>query len=369
MSKETVNIGVNMHNRFDFKVRTLPSWYRMFPRGWWPRIRKILDIFPFKFSWLWGRVTSTAEAENIVLTQLYPKLVTALTGTSGYPVQTNTMGYVHLGSGTTTPAASQTQLTTLVRALASSFNSSTPNTNNMGVTIVRIGTVDAGVGIGEVYREVGFASSAGGTTLNTRALIKDGNGDPLTITKADLQVVTITGTWYCNLVNNYGPNFGCPGTWPGGTGTCIATTAGWAWLWGAQVINGVNNAVRSSAFRMRVGSSGTAVAPSNNVAVLAANAWGSNALTVTGDAGNARVTWSIRVPSTVSGTIKEFGFECDFYNPGYSGSVTAVPIFRFILPIGNNAPDYNNIYATDNIVKNSTNVIDVALVLQFGSPA
>lgn len=359
-----VKVGVGLHNRFDFEVRTLPSWYRTFPRAWWPSMRKALDRVPGLPAWLRGSITQTAVAENVVLNQAFTRaslgLITWWTsgGFSAPNISSANYSCTHLGSGTTTPAITQTGLTTYVFGASNTWVSGTHSADNTLGTLVQRVIIDAGQRIGDVYREVGLAVGALNTAgyLTTRALIKDGNGDPLTITKVDLQVVTVTSTLFVQLSHNYGPN--------------LMFTKGAA---GKNAILGVMVPKISSdglgtprTYHFCTSTDGSAVAATDGYDFYTATkanflANGRLSVTPTIDTANKRVTFSTRVPSTVSGTIREFGL-------GIETSWNMwMPMFRLVLPIGDNSPAYDNVFAASSIAKDSTNVVDVSFVLQFGS--
>lgn len=358
MSKETVTVGCGLHNRFDIETRTLPAWYRLLPRSWWANIRKTIDFVLNFLGWhpalLWGYISEVGVAENIVLNQGITKFINYLGATepgsqnNGFAAN-NWNSTIELGSGTTTPAATQTALVTPVFSLTPApLNTQTVggtmSAQNTTISQAIVGVIDAGQRIGDVYREIGLK---GGGSLNTRALILDGQGQPLTITKADLQVLTITATSYVVFSQAYGGNF----AFIGGNDS---TTSG---IWTS---NGMLRALFSAygyAYHyndpsLQIGTS--TVTPVWNETPISAQAVRTKlttnpatmSMTRTIDLPNKKVTYSYRIPSTVAGTITEIG--CVIGNS---------PWWRLVLPCAN--------YAGTSIVKNSTNVVDVSFVLQF----
>lgn len=409
MSNE-IKVGVGLHNRFDFQVRTLPKWYKLFPKKWWPFIRTQLDkITSEKNPRIWGTITKTAKAENIVLNQGITKIINALTsGFSGYvDGQWGIGGYVrmmggnnfggignggacynicfggaiHLGSGNSTPIATQTALDSPIRKAYTTYVSSTVSADQLNSSITQRVTIDAGFGTGEQYSEVGLAGGSAGTntnwtsfiapSLSTRALIVDTNNSPITITKIDLDVITITSIVYLQITHNYGNNLKFIGT---ATSLTTGVNPLVHIIMGYQHANAAAYCPGPAPAKLGVGSNAIAPAQADStgnygVKTLLTN--GYTTLNKIADTTNKTLTYVARVPSTVSGDIREFGIttgDTTVRGDSWDNSGSSISAYaRFILPIGNNAPDYNNVYSGSSITKDSSNVVDVSFVLQFGS--
>lgn len=398
MSKEVVKVGIGLHNRFDFEIRNLPTWYRMFPRSIWPSIRKFVDVvcsfLDIRPKWLWGTLGEPAMAENVVLNQAWQLLFPAFGGTSkgsnGGSVVNGCLlwkgasscgglgGSIALGSGSTAPAVTQTDMATPVYVTpATILVSTTVAADNLSGNVVQSVVIDAGVRTGDVYREVGLKAVSALAIVTTRALIVDSNSQPMTITKADLQVVTITATVYGQISHAYGPNFLPVGVSPVGINgtTQYDMNAIAAILFGnANLTNqggvGFPAYVSTNVIAFQFGSDGTAptlgdmaTIPSNQ-GVRTLLTGGNITATVVTDTVNKKLTYSCRVPSTVAGTIREISLVGGVMGLAYPNSC---PFFRFTLPAGNNSPTYDNVYNQSSIVKNNTNVVDISIVFQFGS--
>ena len=102
--------------------------------------------------------------------------------------------YLVVGSGTTAPAYTNTTLETLVSVSAfSTWSESSPvlNTNTYEKEVVNTFTFPLGGVVGNLS-ELGVSSFSNGSSVDTRALFKDGAGDPttITVTASDQLVVT-----------------------------------------------------------------------------------------------------------------------------------------------------------------------------------
>ena len=106
--------------------------------------------------------------------------------------------YIHFGSGTTSPSASNTQLGTLIGSKLSA-NTAVDYSHWKAdgyITVQKSCRLEAADHNGTILAEVGFASGTGATTLRTHSLLKDMNGNAITIEKTDAVVIDIYGTFY-----------------------------------------------------------------------------------------------------------------------------------------------------------------------------
>jgi hypothetical protein len=309
-------------------------------------------------------------AENVVLNQCFTKIVNAWSaGNAGIGFNRNApynlIQYIHLGSGTTTPAAADTTLATYVTGVAVTTVSAEAAADNLTGNVVLRAVIDTGQRVGDVYREVGLASASATTAPNlaTRALIVDGNGDPLTITKAELQVVTITSTVYVQLSHGYGSNlvFVGAGVSDYSANCLLGCLIGVI----AQSYSGGGGWSSSAGGAFYVGSDATAPVVGDHHTNGIRTAVGTAiAATHTPDTNAKTITISGRVPVATTGIIREISYAKAIFIS--SSSPTMVPLFRLILPIGDNSPDFNDVFAADHIDKDATNVVDLSFVLQFG---
>lgn len=138
-----------------------------------------------------GNVKRKGQGENIILNAFWTRYISANNATC--------LGYIHFGSGTTEPSASNTALTTPVGSKAAANTvTDTSNWESDGyITVQKSCRLEANEYDGETIAEVGFAyqsSTAGG--LMTHSLVKDMNGNALTIEIGVDEVVDIFGTFY-----------------------------------------------------------------------------------------------------------------------------------------------------------------------------
>lgn len=356
-----VSLGVSLHNKFHIEVKNVVS----------------------------GKLVQEGFAENIILNQGMTKILNAIgVGSSLFSDSAGLLGYdstqtvtslqfggrIFLGSGTTTPNAADTALTTPVFNRRAIYTTNTISANQLTSSAVQVMTIDASERIGDVYREVGLGGGGGissvadGTagTLSTKALIVDGDSNPLTITKADLQVVTVTSTLYLQISHPYGPNLLFRGT-----GTSVGTTSPWTTvnplvgiLLGGSLLSGGSSNLMvpyTGSPTFTFGSSATTPTQADT-GVKTLLTGGTVTGTRTLDAANKKVTYACRVPSTVVGTIAEMSLNIQYR----SYALATASMFRLVFPIGDNPPTYDNVCAAA-INKTNAQIVDVSVALVFGS--
>lgn len=154
-----LSVGAKIHNRFDFYINDKPVAYG-----------------ESKYQ--------VGMGENIVLNQMY----TRLCARSSYFVN------IHFGTGTGTLSAARTSLFTHLgtKTAVNDAQSKAWPTSYWRQKIV----LNPEEYVGSALSEVGVAFGATSTNLVTHALIKDINGNPITLTKTALDVVTIYATVY-----------------------------------------------------------------------------------------------------------------------------------------------------------------------------
>ena len=154
-----VNANVGIHNRFDIEVRDSRT----------------------------GELKQTATAYNIVLNTMWVRLVNFETYHNN----------IHFGTGTGTLDATRTTLFTwlgqktsaneeLVKALP---------TSSWKKKIV----LNPEEYVGQTITEVGIGHSATASHIVTHALLQDAEGNPISITKTDIDVVTIYATVFATF--------------------------------------------------------------------------------------------------------------------------------------------------------------------------
>lgn len=154
--------SANIHNRFDVEVKNIETG----------KIKKYV-------------------AHNIVLDQMW----TRLCGGSNYYVN------IHFGTGSGTPSASRTSLFShlgtktavdeeLIKAIPLS-------------TWKRKIVLNPEEYVGSTITEVGIAFGGTATNLVTHAMLKDSEGNPVSITKTDTDVVTIYATVFITFGSQY----------------------------------------------------------------------------------------------------------------------------------------------------------------------
>ena len=152
-----VKQGIKIHNRFDIEVRD---------------------------SITAGELKQTAQAENILLDSIY----TRLCGGSSYFVN------IHFGTGTGTPIATNPSLFTHLGSKTA--------VNEELVKAIPVSSWKRKIVlapeeyVGQTITEVGIAWGSTASYLMTHAMIKDAEGNPISITKTDTDVVTIYATVY-----------------------------------------------------------------------------------------------------------------------------------------------------------------------------
>lgn len=152
-----LNAKLRMHNRFDIEVIDART----------------------------GEIKQRAQAENVMLNNFFAALGNRY------------FNYIHLGSGSGTPAVSDTQLFNYEGYCDlgnMEFVADTPN----GVAYMRkYGTLLETAYVGVTFTEIGIAQSTS-SGLVTHAMLEDMNGNPVSITKTDTDILNIYATVYAH---------------------------------------------------------------------------------------------------------------------------------------------------------------------------
>lgn len=131
-----------------------------------------------------GEIKQKAYAENVILNQLW----TANFWTYAW------FKYIHYGTGTSTPTATDTQLEHFYAAVEAGNLSwgYTADTVWAKKSIQLLETV----AVGQTLAEIGVGRTNAAGTLCTRALLRDMNGNIITIAKTDRDILNIYATVY-----------------------------------------------------------------------------------------------------------------------------------------------------------------------------
>lgn len=159
-----INAAVNFHNRFDIKVRDKDT----------------------------GKIKQVGQAENIVLDRIYTRLV----------ARSSYFDNIVFGRGV---GELEPTRTTLFNRIGSKAAVNEELIRAYPVTKwTRRVRLEPHEFIGETITEVGVSDHT--TSINTHALITDAEGNPLSITKTDTDLIDIYATIYIefNDVNTYG---------------------------------------------------------------------------------------------------------------------------------------------------------------------
>lgn len=138
-----------------------------------------------------GEVLGEYCAENVILNNYWNKFLTI----NEYKM----LDRIHFGSGATTPLATDTALTSPlgVKALTVVSVDKSKFYEDGTVAVKRTCRLQDSEYIGQTISEVGLGNNYGGF-LHTKALIKDANGNVISITKGDAEVIDIFSTFYSN---------------------------------------------------------------------------------------------------------------------------------------------------------------------------
>lgn len=153
-----INIPVKLHNRFDFEVRDSKT----------------------------GELKQRAYAENVILDSYWTRIFT--------PNPANTHIHVGTGSGSLDPA--RTSLFTFLAAKASGWVAYDGNEAEGWISLKRSAIWQENENMNTAWTEVGVAYGTNSSYLTTHAVIKDMNGNPVTINKGTTDIITVYATIY-----------------------------------------------------------------------------------------------------------------------------------------------------------------------------
>lgn len=165
-----------------------------------------------------GEIKQEGFAENIILDQGFKQLIdkhfkgkpsTAYSsdGLFGYSTSYGCFGTTFLGSGTTDPSATQTQLASYITRKTNGHYSYEYDMDGLMASQTRRAIWNETEIQNTTITEVGLGVDDQTTGLATRALIKDSEGNQISISKGTLDILTVYSTVYIQLSHAYGDNF------------------------------------------------------------------------------------------------------------------------------------------------------------------
>lgn len=131
-----------------------------------------------------GKIKQRAQAENVICNNLWSNIITS--SPNRY------FTYIHYGSGTGTPSVTDSSLFRFVGYLS---NQEETIESSPGVLSVRHKHIlSESTNVGVTLTEVGVASSTSSSTLCTHAMLKDMNGNQISIVKTATDIINIYAT-------------------------------------------------------------------------------------------------------------------------------------------------------------------------------
>lgn len=148
-------VPMNIHNRFDIEV---------------------IDSVT-------GKIRQRAQAENVICSQLWVRLFAPNTY----------FNYIHYGTGNGTPASADTSLFTFLGYGTPSANNDvyTISLTNCVYSLRRKIQLSETTAVGSTLTEVGIGYSSSASTLCTHAMLRDANGNQISISKTNTDIINI----------------------------------------------------------------------------------------------------------------------------------------------------------------------------------
>ena len=142
-----------------------------------------------------GRVRKAAVAHNIICDQMWDR----------FAAKSAWFNYIQYGSGSGTPSTSDKSLFAYSGyKQASTDKIPTINRKECVAHITRNIQLSETEAVGVTITEVGIAYSTKSSTLVTHAMLKDMNGNPVSIEKTDTDILNIYATVYAHWPEEYG---------------------------------------------------------------------------------------------------------------------------------------------------------------------
>lgn len=143
-----------------------------------------------------GKVKQKAVAHNIILNSLWAFFAANASKATSWAT------YIHYGSGTATPLAEDTSLTSFIGSM-SAAQSAVKWDPATGVYQRQIScTLSETTAVGKTISEVGIANNSGASYLLTKALLRDMNGNQVSIAKTSTDIIRIYATVFVHVNPN-----------------------------------------------------------------------------------------------------------------------------------------------------------------------
>ena len=139
-----------------------------------------------------GNLKQEAKAYNVICNQLWTRLF----------AKQKYFQCIHYGSGTGTPSATDTALFSYVGSQTASGETASIDYANGVFSLRKQIQLAAGTAVGVNITEVGIADSNSESYLCTHAMLQDMNGNRISITKTDTDVINIYATVYVHFNPN-----------------------------------------------------------------------------------------------------------------------------------------------------------------------
>ena len=136
-----------------------------------------------------GEVKQEAQAFNTVCSNLWSRIF----------AKSTYFNYIHYGTGSGTPSASDTSLFTYLGNASATYQTYGLNYSAGVFYVKKYIQLSASTAVGKTLTEVGIAYSTSTTSLCTHALLRDMNGNPISIQKTDTDVINIYATVYVHF--------------------------------------------------------------------------------------------------------------------------------------------------------------------------
>lgn len=164
-----IDVGTSIHNRFDIEI-----------------------VDPVS-----GEVKQKAYAENVICKGLWSTLLAG----NAYNA------YIHYGDGSGTPSANDTSLFSFLGYASSSNFSADYDRDNQVYSLTKKAVLNETVAVGKTITEIGIASSTSATSLVTHAMLRDMNGNLVSLVKSDTDIFNIYATVFIHLTTPNGVRY------------------------------------------------------------------------------------------------------------------------------------------------------------------
>jgi len=183
-----------------------------------------------------GEIRQRAFAENIILNSLWTRMFSP----NSY------FGYIHYGTGTGTLSVTRTSLFSFLGygTPASAEDTVLYDYENRYASLTRKIQLSETTAVGSTLTEVGIGYSYTAATLCTHAMLKDMNGNTISIAKTDTDIINIYATVFAHWSSQYdGGGIEFFPRLPGSRGMGSNVYSFLAWLWGLGAWNTTNLSV------------------------------------------------------------------------------------------------------------------------------